>query len=167
MKEALFALGAVFEFVGIILVGSPDFFPLADRVSRWLRTRYRRALDRVRRWIGRPRPQVIEVSGAGSIAMVGRASLVKSVSPEATLEERVASLVTRDQEAQRDMNEVRERIATPEQESSQRLDELRHKMEAHSARELAAAFERHRPIRVIGALALAIGLGLMTTANFV
>lgn len=129
MKEVLVGVGAAFEFVGIILVGSPDVFPAAARVSAWLRARSLRALDPIRRWIGRPRRHVVEAGAAISAEAALSASGIVSIRDEATLEEKVAFLLRRDEESQRGANEFRDRLATLERESSKRLDELRRGME--------------------------------------
>jgi hypothetical protein len=167
-QAVLFAVGASIEFVGIILLGFPDFLPGAVRLSRWLRVRTRRVVNRLRRLVGlHPLQSVYSLSPADEINLAGRLSLVKSVSPEASLEERVAFLIQRDQEAQRDVNALTERVAAIEEEAPRQLDRLRQQMETRVAQELAAARDEYRPLRISGTIALAIGLTCMSVANFV
>jgi len=65
------------------------------------------------------------------------------------------------------MNELGRRVAAIETKSLERLDELRRELQAHVGTELAAAEADHRAARIAGTVALAIGLVLATTANFV
>jgi hypothetical protein len=74
MKELLVGLGAAFEFVGIILVGSPDFFPAAESVSGWLRARTLRALAPLTHWIGWPRARTVYAKTAVSGTVTPSAS---------------------------------------------------------------------------------------------
>lgn len=167
MKQAFYAVGAVFEFIGIVTIAAPDFFPYALRLGAWSRRRILAVIDLLRRLIGKPRHQVIQVGGIASAATVGGASLIKSVNPAATLEERVEFLLARDQEAQRDMNDLQARVGGMERESPERLDTLRAELQSHVASEIAEADADYRAARVWGAVALAIGLGLSTAGNFI
>jgi hypothetical protein len=101
------------------------------------------------------------------VVSAGNVSFSKSVSADATLERKVEFLLQRDQEAQSAANELGERVSAIERESPRQLDELRERMEAHVSTELVAALAEYRPARVIGTIALAIGLGLATAANLI
>ncbi|HET7856754.1 MAG TPA: hypothetical protein VFL41_09895 [Gaiellaceae bacterium] len=81
-----------------------------------------------------------------------------------TLEGKVDYLMRRDQDSQM-FAALAERVNRLETESPQRLDELRRQMEGHVARELMAALEAYRPLRVVGTILLAVGLGSVTTAT--
>lgn len=168
VRATLYIVGAVFELGGIVLVGSPDLIPGAVRAAAWIRTRWRPIENRLRRLLRlRGRPIVVQVSAAGSVGLAGSVTLRKSASAEATLEQKVAFLLQRDQEAQRDVSELAQRVAAIEADASRRLDELRGEMKEHVARELTTAIEDYRAARIGGAVALAIGLALTTTGNFV
>jgi hypothetical protein len=162
-----YAAGAFSEFVGIALVASPDLVPGARRLSRgvapWLRT-FENGVRRLLRLPGRN--VVVTVGAAGSLGLTGSVSAVKSVAEDATLERRVDFLLQRDQEAQKQANAQAERIATLERESAKKLAEAREQMETHVSSELVAASAEYRPARIIGALAVLIGLGLATAGNF-
>jgi hypothetical protein len=166
-QAALLVVGAAFEFAGIVLVGSPDLFPQAVRVSGWLRLRHRTIVNRLWRLIGRPRAKVVEIGLASEINVAASLSAIKSTSDIGSLEDKVGFLLRRDQEAQRDMNALRERVDAIERDSPKRLDELRDSMETHVAGELRAALEVYLPLRVAGAFALAAGLICVMVANFV
>jgi predicted nuclease with TOPRIM domain len=92
---------------------------------------------------------------------------MKSVSGAATLAQKVEFLLTRDQEAQREVNILRERIENLEIESSRRLGQARREIETRFAQELKTALELYRPLRIWGAVALLLGLACMTYANFI
>lgn len=62
------------------------------------------------------------------------------------------------------MTELTVRLGRLEAESPERLNELRRTMETHVARKLSAALEAYRPLRVIGTIALFIGLVCVTVA---
>jgi hypothetical protein len=93
-------------------------------------------------------------------------SLVKSTGAK-TLEEKVEFLVQRDQEAQRDVNELRDRLRGLERDTEAKLKGARGEMEDHVARALRAAHEAYLALRIVGVVALVIGLALVTAGNFV
>jgi hypothetical protein len=167
VKIALLIGGAAFEFVGIIFVAFPDFVPYGIRFAQWQRRCGRAVLDHIRRILRRPRNVVIQVGTASEVSAVGRASLMKSVSDAATLEEKVDFLLTRDQEAQRDLNIVRQRVEDLEADTSKRLDQLRREIETRFTQDLKAALDEYRPLRIWGAVALLLGLACVTYANFI
>jgi hypothetical protein len=84
-----------------------------------------------------------------------------------TLEEKVAFLLERDREAQRGHQAVTDRVGALEAKTPEQLEELRERMEAHVTRELTTALEDYRPLRVSGAVLLALGLSCVTVANFI
>ena len=163
----MYVVGAVLELGGILLVAWPDVLPYAGSASRWLRLTSRRAINRLRVALGRPRHYDIH-AGAGSFH--AKASLsgsaVVSISPAATLEERVDFLLRREEAAQEKLNAHDKRLSAIEDSLPRQLDELRAETERHVSEEISAAEWRYRPLRFVGALALAFGLALTTTANF-
>lgn len=167
-RDVLLIVGALCEFAGVILVAFPDLLPHATRFSAWLRRRTRPVVDRLRLLVGLPpRQHVLNLSAAAEANAAMRLSVTKGVRAEATLEEQVAFLLERDQEAQRGANTLSRRIDDLEAAVPGQLDELRGQMHAHVERELTAAVEQHRELRVLGAVALALGLACVTVANFV
>lgn len=167
-QAILFAAGACIEFGGIILLGFPDFLPFADRLSRWLRLRTRQAANRLRRLVGLPpRQTFVNLRAAVEANAALRGSVMKSVSSDASLEEKVEFLLSRDQEAQSRINVLTDRIEAIEAETPRQLDRLRDQMETHVTRELVAARDEYRPLRIGGTIALAIGLLCMSVANFI
>jgi hypothetical protein len=167
LQGIFYVAGAVSEFVGIALVASPDLVPgargLSRRIAPWLRT-FENSVRRLFRLRGRN--VVVTVGAAGSVGLTGSVSAVTSVAEDATLERKVDFLLRRDQEAENQANAQAERIATLERESAKKLAEVREQMETHVSTELAAASAEYRPARIIGALAVAIGLGFATAGNF-
>jgi hypothetical protein len=163
----LYIAGASLELVGIVLVGSPDLFPQAARVSRWLRLRVEVITNRLMRLFGRPRHRTVTARAGVSAAGGLSASGFVSVSESASLDEKVAFLLRRDEENQRRSNALHARVAAIEQESPKRLEELRREFEQHVADALASAHEVYLPLRLTGAGLLVMGLGCATAANFV
>jgi hypothetical protein len=169
MKSALYVAGAVFEFGGLVFAILPDLVPGARRFSRWLDPRWRRLENRVRRLLHLPsRPHVIVV-GAGAIALAvgGHVRAEVSIDPAADIERRVEFLLRRDQEHQRALGLLGERLENIEHESEKRLQALREGMETHVTEALAATGASYRAVRILGALALFVGLGLSTAGNLV
>jgi hypothetical protein len=167
LQGTLYAAGAAIEFIGIGLVAFPDLVPGMRRLSRWITPRWRTFENRLRRLLRlRGRDVVVTVGAAGALALGGSVSAVTSMGEDATLEQKVDFLLRRDQEAQKQANVQAERLATLGRESEKKLAALREQMETHVATELAAASAEYRPARIIGAVAVAIGLTVSTVANF-
>jgi len=163
---ALLVVGVFAEFVGIVLLGFPDFVPGALRLSGWLRRYGRRLANVVRSLFGRPtRGAVHQIRAAGESNVSATLSAV--VIPKAsTLEEKVDYLMSRDQAAQDRVNTLDERIVRLETDSPRRLAEARRKLEDHVTRELVAAEAAYRPLRVAGTVALAVGLACSSLASY-
>jgi len=159
-SPVLFVFGAVAEFAGIVLLGFPDLLPGAIRLSGWLR----RQSNRLRRVVGLPtRPIVVSIGAAGEINIAGRVAALVVSRSGGTLDEKVAFLLRRDQAAQRQENELADRVDQLEAESRQRIADAQREMEQH----IAAETEAYRPLRIAGTAALALGLALTTVATLI
>lgn len=164
MAAALLAIGVVSEFAGIVLLGFPDFVPGAIRLSGWLGRHGRRGANRLRRLVGRSPRGVVHTAESGGVIVTGM-SVTGVVSTSATtLEGKVDYLMRRDQDAQHMFDALAERVTRLEADSPRQLDEIRRQMEGHVARELMAALEAYRPLRVVGTILLAVGLGSVTAS---
>jgi hypothetical protein len=138
------------------------------RIAGWIRVRWRPIENRLRRLLHLPgRPVVVKAEAAGALSLAGHVSAVKSIDEGASLERKIAFLLRRDLETQANVDSLGKRLGDLEAASERRLDELRGAMEAHVARELAAAREDYRAVRIYGTVALALGLLSTTLANFV
>jgi hypothetical protein len=168
VKLLLLIGGAAFELFGIVLIAAPDLVPGARRAGAWLSVRTQREVDRLRLAIRRPRHQVVQVPGLAHARAMGNPPSVRiSVNADASLDEKVAYLLSRDQDAQRVVNDLAGRVAAIETQLPGQLATLRDEMRTHVAAELAASEADYRPARIGGTIALAIGLVLVTVANFV
>jgi hypothetical protein len=65
------------------------------------------------------------------------------------------------------MADLGARLTAIEEGTPERLEELRRGMELHVAQAVEAAHREYLPLRILGALLLALGLGCVTVANFV
>jgi enolase len=92
---------------------------------------------------------------------------MKSVAAGASLEEKVAFLLRRDEEAQGAVNALAERVAAIEEQAPRQLEQLRGEMQAHVDQKIRAALDEYRELRVAGTVALGLGLACVTVANFV
>jgi hypothetical protein len=167
VRSGLYIAGAFIEFLGIILVGSPDLFPQARRVSGWIGLGYRRVTNRFWRLIGRPRSKIVSLGLAGEVSTSGSLSAVKVTTSVGTIGQKVDFLLRRDEEAQRHVNELRERIRVLEGKIASGLETARAEMEDHVTHALRTAHEAYLPLRIVGVVALVVGLGLVTAGNFV
>jgi hypothetical protein len=167
MQAALYILGALCELLGIVLIAAPDLVPGAVRASRWTRLHWRRIENRIRRLLGLPLRSIVHTVGmADTIEIAGRIAATKSTSA-LTIDEKVEFLLRRDQEAQRDVNDLRGSVADLEAETSRRLDEFRDELKTYVDNELVASEADYKIARIGGTIALAIGLTLTTIGNFV
>jgi hypothetical protein len=166
-SAALYVSGATVEFVGIVLAASPDLVPQGRRLSAWIGARVQRAISRALRLIGRPRVKTAHLGLASEVNLADSMSAVKSVAPDATLERKVQFLLTRDQEAQRDVNDLRDRLAAVERRLRAGLDAVREETRTHVAGELERAHAEYLPLRLLGVFLIVVGLTCATLANFV
>lgn len=167
MGGIVYLAGAGAEFVGIILVASPDLFPEARRLSRWIEPRLRRVENSLRRLVGLPaRRRVVYGSAAGAIGFGGSAEGIVGFNPDATLDEKVEFLLRRNEQSQREANVLTRRIDALQHETAEQLAHSQRDMEALIETRLEAERESYRPLRLLGVFALAIGLGIVTIANF-
>jgi hypothetical protein len=165
VRTAFYIFGAVAELIGIVLVAAPDLVPGAVRVAGWARRRSRKIGNQLRRRIGlKPKSTAHGVEVTATARTSATVSAVKS-SGAATLEAKVEFLLTRDQEAQRDVNLLGERVDRLESALSRELTSLQHHIEGRIGERLAAAQADYRAARVVGAVSLVVGLALGTSAN--
>lgn len=166
--ETLAALGAAIQLLGIVSIAAPDLVPWLLRFAAWVEPRWRRVVIRVRRALHlRVNASAVGVTAAAEASTAASLSLKKIVNPNATLDEKIAFLIQRDLEAQRDVSGLAARVGAIESQTPQQLDALREEMKAHVSAERAASDAAHRTARVMGAVALTVGLGLSTAAVFV
>jgi hypothetical protein len=162
----LLIVGALVELTGIVLVGSPDLFPQAQRFSEWLRLRGRRVYDRVRRLLGRPVVHTVSAGSSVSTAMGLSARAIVSVAADASLEDKVAFLLRREQQTQERLADLAEGLTAQREGMARTLSEERASMEAHVADSLSAAHTAYLPLRLLGVALLAVGLGCVTATSF-
>jgi biopolymer transport protein ExbB/TolQ len=164
----LLGVGAVLEFGGIVALAFPDFLPHGRRLSRWFAHRSRVVINVVRRWLGmKPLQKFVSISMAAEANASGRMSAVAGVNDDATQEEKISFLLRRNQETQEAINRLSGQVRELEEETPRELERLRQDLQGHVAAELAAAEDEYRALRVVGTMALAVGLVCTTVANFV
>lgn len=172
MRAVLFIAGAAIEFVGIVLVASPDLFPYAARMSEWLARQYRRIVDPLRRWLvrlfRRDREGISHVVGGGGVTTVGGAVTGRAwVTEDASLEEKVRFLLARHDDTQRVIDDLGRRLAEVEGSIDPKLATLEASMTDHVSESLDRAHREYRALRLVGVAFLVVGLGCVTVANFV
>jgi hypothetical protein len=167
LKVVLYVSGGVLEIVGIFLVAAPDLAPFARAAREGAIRGGRRALDRLRALVRRPRHRVVHVADAGgAVAMGGSVSALLSVSPDASDEEKFAYLVERARDSQRRLNELEKRHGEQAAEFNRRLEASREATEKHVSGEIRRALDVHRPLRLVGIGFLVLGALLLNAGNF-
>jgi hypothetical protein len=164
----LLGVGAMLEFGGIVALAFPDFLPHGRRLSRWFAHRARVVINWVRRLLGmKPLQKVVSASVAVEASASGRVSAIVGVRDGATQEEKISFLLRRNQETQEAINKLSGRMLDLEEGTPRELERLRRGLQEHVAAELAAADYEYRALRIVGTMALAVGLVCTTVANFV
>lgn len=167
MKSVLYIVGALIELSGIVLVASPDLFPGAIRLAAWARPRLRWIENRLRLVLPlQPRSVVHNEHVSGTIQVSGSASAVASTGAS-TLEERLAFLLRRDAEAQQHLNRLVERVKGLEDQLSRETGMLGTYVQNEIDYRIVAANRDYQVARIIGVVALAVGLGLSTAGNLI
>jgi hypothetical protein len=159
----LFWIGVAADLLGIFFLAGPDFVPEGERLSRLLR----RGENRVRRFLGRsPRAFVINAEAGSYITFGLSASGMVGPGPRVTtIDQKVEYLLRRDEAAQRDLNAFGDRVKRLEDESPGQVAKTEQELKEHVARELAAAHEKYRPLRQVGAILLVGGVVCLALAT--
>ena len=110
---------------------------------------------------------MINVRAAAEMMSAGRLTIRVDVDPEASIERKVEFRLAQHAQQRDAVATLDERLEDLEKSSAKQLDELRQWSEAHVAETMTQISSENRAIRVVGALLLAIGLGLSTAGNFV
>ena len=163
----LYVAGGLLQIAGVLLGASPAIFPCLRRFARWLYPRYVRLENRLRRLVGRARPQRHTIGPADEINLADSLVPVLSPSKQLSLEETVAWLVRRAEDAQKEHAELADRLEEGERVAVTRADELQRDMEAHVAEALVEAHREYLPLRLIGLALLVAGVASVTIAAFV
>lgn len=161
---ALAIVGAVAQFMGILLVASPDLVPGARWVAHRALIIWSKIESLIRRALSLP-PRTIcgQVNLSGELNLSGRLTAIKGTTAT-TLEERVEWLLRRDHEAQRDVSDLAGRIAQVEGGVTELLKALRDELKSEIAGKIAAAQADFRAAHVLGTALLVLGLVLTTFA---
>lgn len=167
VKVTLLLVGAVFEFSGILILAFPDLWPYRIGLNRWLRTSATSVWIRLRRLFGRRTVITVRAESAGSAEVAGRVSVLLSISPTATLEQKVEHLLNRSKETQQHITSLQQRLEDFEAESKKHLDQARREVEDRLAADLRKGLEAYRRLRICGAGTLLLGLTATTFANFI
>jgi hypothetical protein len=166
VRAGLFIVGAAFELLGIVLIGSPDLVPLQRRVTAAIRSGASRATWWLLRHFGRRRHVV--GAGSGVIAVAGMSARgIVGIREDASLEEKVAFLLRREKITQNRISDLTEGLSSLREQLHERAGELQATMEEHVAAELDAVRREYRDARVAGIALLTLGLVCVTLANFV
>jgi hypothetical protein len=181
VKAALYFGGAAIEVVGIVLLASPDLFPVGVRFARFVVRQYRRLRawverSRIRWWVEGVirrllrRPRHVTVTGSPAGALVGGVAprvVIGGVGGTATLQEKVEYLLARDRDVKGQLERMKDRLDSAEKGIVLGLDDLRASMTAHVASSLGEAHRRYIEARYLGIVLVILGLAVATLGNFV
>jgi hypothetical protein len=119
------------------------------------------------RLLGRPVGHTVSlgaaVSGSGGVS----ARAIVSVAADASLEDKVAFLLRREELTRGRLDDLTEALHALTDEMARGLSEQRASMEVYVAETLSAAHEAYLPLRLLGIVLLTVGLGCVTAASFV
>jgi hypothetical protein len=165
-KHVLYIAGALCELLGIVAIAAPDLVPGLTRLGRWLEHWQRRCSNALRKRLGRPLHHMTHASAVeGHLGVTSSASATVSTGAP-TIAAKVDFLLRRDQETQGRLNETEARLRTLEQQLQLEVERVRVDAAHDLAREIRLADIANRGSRLVGAAALAVGLGLSTWGNF-
>jgi hypothetical protein len=168
VKPTLYIVGAIFELVGIVMLAAPDWNTYTRRLGSLTRRIFDRVLALIRRLLRRPKHVTAHAVDLGlAIETNLSGSAIVGQGPGASIEDRIAFLLRRDEQTQRDVNELRGRVEAIERESPEKLAALRVELEQHVSTQLEIDRADYRAGRALGAVLLAIGLGISTAGNLV
>ena len=161
----LAVVGAVLEFVGIVLIGWPDLLPGAKRFSAWLASAAARVRYGLRRLFRRPRHRTIHAASGAYVVAGGSARGVVSPRPGSTDAELIRYLLDRVALMEEALDGLRSTIAANREGHERAAVALHAELTADFEAGLRAAFAQHRPLRIAGMVALFGGLVCVTVAS--
>jgi hypothetical protein len=165
VKEVLTGLGAGCEFVGILLVAAPELFPRAVSVWRSARERAGAMRSKLLRLLGRPRHITMEAEAGGVSVMGSGVEGLISKDRNASLEEKVAYLLDRDKQTQKQLSALNRALAAAKEESRRDLRVAVSELRAFVADRLERERDVHIHVRLYGIVLLLIGVPLLAVAN--
>jgi hypothetical protein len=167
VREVLTGLGAACEFVGILLVASPELFPRLSRAAR----SFRGAISR--RWafllarLGRGRNMTID-AGPGVIRVrAGGASVEHSIDASTPLERQLAFFRDEITRAQKRLNTLEAKVAEHPEAWRQDIDAARGELETFVMEQVERERDVHITVRLWGIVFLLVGVPLLAVANVV
>lgn len=166
MKPTFYIMGAVLDLIGIVLIASPDLVPWAVRMAARLRVLEQSIENRLRRLLrigprGRIASLSATVTGGASVSAV----VTRGLSPGASIEQQVAYLLRRDEDAQTTFNAFASRVERIERETPAQLNALRTELQSHVEDRVSQRLADLRAARLWGVAFLMAGLALGSVAN--
>lgn len=172
-RDWLLACGGSLEFWGVLLVASPELAPSLRRLGAALvaarshtKALARRAANKARRMLRLP-PRPIEMSGtvnvSGELALSSRG--IVGVPEEASMEEKVAFLIQREEVTQKRMAELQETLNGLPERWRDDIEVTAGKLRHEQREGLDELRDEHLAARLGGVVLLVAGLVLATWGN--
>jgi len=168
---ALYVSGGAVELVGIVLVASPDVFPVVAAARRGARSLGATVRTRVARWVQRllRRPGTVYIETIPSSTRVHDLSLeeVIGIGDDLPLERKVELLIGHDVEAQERLNKIERRVTEEVKARADSIASTQREIEDRMTRRMHALLDTHKRLRLIGTALVIGGAVLLNAGNFV
>lgn len=166
-KAALYILGGILEIAGIFLVAAPDLAPVLRTARAQAFAAAERARVGLQRILRKPRTVThTMIAEPGSIGVSGHLTAKLSVTPSASLNERVESLLRRADEAQERLNDLDRRLTDEAQARDRAVAAAQDETERRLREAIAKALDAHKRLRLVGIGLLTLGAVLLNLGNF-
>ena len=167
------------EICGIVLVASPELEGPAARLwtrvvagwrGGWARVRsgWRKLTSRVARLVGKqrtPTPQYVQLHPADSVEAAGSLSLRTALNAGATVDERIAFLLRRDQAVQAELERLDQTLAELPKRWTRDIENASGLLRTEYAESLRRLRDAHLRARLAGVGLLVFGIVLATWGN--
>jgi hypothetical protein len=176
-RDWLLSYAGSTELFGIVLLATPELVPLANSAASAMAAGFRRLWGAVRtlgrriehigrRLLNRPRGPIVHTGAAVGRARVGGdLTVTRSVSEGASLEEKVAFLLERDQEVQVWIRQRELEIGRLPLSWREDIERASTALRDEQAKAIQALRETHLRARLLGIALLVVGVFLNTWGN--
>jgi len=161
----LVTLGAVNELLGVVLVASPEIGRVVPGFLAKVKRRWALVVRVVRGYFAKPQSLVIHVPSAKATASMGTPTITQTPGINATLEERVAYLMTREKESRTRLHLVERELQRLPEEWRRELHGLRTELEELQRELVRRVAEARIRLRLLGLAYVIVGIVLAWLGN--
>ena len=168
MKIFLTVVGASFEFTGIVLVASPELFPRAGAVIRFVRARMSQWWHRLLLRLGRHGRHVFDKGTAGGVGHASAGAVgFKMVGEDAPLDQQLAFLREFVEKTENRLGELEGRVTDLPRQWQHDIREAREAIDSMVTKRIEQIRDTHIRVRLVGIGFLLAGVPILATANVI